>query len=112
MFVPSRPFHPRLNVCDKAEARLKPLSGPPLLGKLLAQTLNFVGKTTSDNHSSLLQTLANYEEKRFITSGPGVEPIKLFRHKFTHSFLKARSFHSNATKTACYKMVLLTKRCE
>jgi hypothetical protein len=37
----------------------------------------------SDKHSSLLEPSVSFEEKSFITLALGVNPIKLFWHKFT-----------------------------
>ncbi len=44
----------------------------------------------------------NYRGKCFTTLALGVDPIKRFWKKFTHSFFKARSFHSNATKSLTF----------
>ncbi len=51
------------------------------------QTLDNNERLGRDKHSSLLRTFSNYNSKKFLTLGPGVDHIKHIWHKFTYSFI-------------------------
>jgi hypothetical protein len=53
-------------------------------------------------------TIVNYVRETFIVQATGVNSIKAFGSKFTHSSLESRTFQSDEKKFYCHQTVQLT----